>query len=140
MCIYIYMYTRMCMYIWWDKMGYIYIYLSFSTPLGEAPNKNNGYTGYLEGSTEQELLVNMQTPRPPQGIQLSIGSRQKYNSNTTHICLIWSRKTMQVTNTLPKMNIEPPAGWGLEETHFHKQKGVCSAFKYIFDICPNHSV
>jgi hypothetical protein len=28
---------------------------------------------------------------------------------------------MQVTNTLPKMNIEPPVGWGLEETHFHKK-------------------
>ena len=64
-----YVYTYVNVYLVGQNGVYIYINLSFNTPLGEAPNKNNGYTGYLEGSTEQDLLVNMQTPRPPlQGI------------------------------------------------------------------------
>ena len=69
MYIYVYMYVciHVCVCIFGGTKWDIYIYLSFSTPLGEAPNKNNGYTGYLEGSTEQDLLVNIQTPRPPPG-------------------------------------------------------------------------
>ena len=71
MYIQIYIYIYVCIHVCECIFGgtkwgiYIYINLSFNTPLGEAPNKNNGYTGYLEGSTEQDLLVNMQTPRPP---------------------------------------------------------------------------
>jgi hypothetical protein len=64
MCIYIYTYVN----VYLVGQNGIYIYkLKLQHPPGRAPNKNNGYTGYLEGSTEQGLLVNMQTPRPPPG-------------------------------------------------------------------------